>query len=131
MLLPKFPRFRVYQRKAKTLLRQYVEIVFILSFDRDWFVLNYRRKNTNNWQNMKILPIICEMKQKKANPIGSAFCSFPLILDCFLSCLDCFVPRNDAKRVIRAKPFSIHNSSFRITSCRPFRRPWASEVWEA
>jgi len=26
--------------------------------------------------------------------------------------------------------FRIHNSAFKITSSRPFRHPWASEVWE-
>ena len=48
---------------------------------------NYRGKNTNNWQNIKILPIICDDTRKKANPIGSAFCSFPKLLDWIASFL--------------------------------------------
>ncbi len=58
---------------------------------------------------MSTAALMLKVNNAKDPPLSrQVFCSFPLFLNAY--CLDCFVPRNDAKRVIRAKPFHIQHS---------------------
>ena len=56
------------------------------------------------------------------------FCSFPIIW-MLIVWIASFLAMTQSESYARShSAFSIHNSAFKITSSRPFRRPWASEV---